>query len=434
MTKSILVIGAVLLDIIGRADTNQTTSQDKIGNVEFAIGGVAFNVAINLNQLGYDTQLFTCLRLDSPISRLVKSSISNAGVKLDYIIEEEHIPDAAFMAIFSGSNMNALTSSPIDRTNILVSGKLKKAIINSRMVIADTNLSSDQIKIIHGLCSEFDVDLCLVSASDAKASRIIDSVVSGRIFSLVAMNEREARSLGIIAGSALDHNEICKKFSAQRVLLSRGSSGATYLDNQGAHHIPAPNIVPVNTLGAGDALFSAICSCIIERKIPYQGDGLAIVIDTVSHVLGKPGPNTGDSKITSSSADSSDIAVGLILVTAAILIYATGLTIGLSGVAHHWVSTIVATAIFGAIGTWIHNTVNGNHHENTKIVSGLAVGLATCIVTSLPSLAGGDLVDSDNFSKPQMMVHFISSTGLSLLAGLGLSRAVDRLISQAVHS
>jgi sugar/nucleoside kinase (ribokinase family) len=438
MAKCILVIGAVLLDVVGKSSIEQRDAEDKIGIVDFSAGGVAFNIAVNLTQLGHDCQLFTCLRSNSPISQLIRRSIRNMRIGLDYIVEDENIPDATFMAVFCGETMvGALTSSPIERINLLVAGKLKSAISKAELVIADTNLSPEQIRVVHGICVECSVDLCLVSASDAKAPRILECQSAGKTLALVGMNEREARALGVVANDVTDHREICRKLGAQRVLLTMGQAGARFLDGHGIHRIPAPNVHPANKLGAGDALFSALCSCMMLKKSPYSEDGISIIVDTVSHVLGKDGPNLGDSRIVIQRKHGHEWLLGIICVLGVLLGYYVGLTVGLHGVAEHWTTTLAASAFVGAVGAWIHNISSSGSNIEAKnralnLVSGLIVGCTAAIAGSIPSLATGDLVDLDGFNRNAMAIHFISSTMLALFAGIGLSRAVERLISQSL--
>ena len=438
MAKCALVIGAILLDVVGQSEEDQQDSEDKIGEVHFSVGGVAFNIAVNLTQLGHKCQLFTCLRRNSPISALIKTKLKGIGVGIDFVIEEEHIPDATFMAMFCGDKMtSALTSSPIERTNLLVGGKLKSAIEQAETVIVDTNLSPEQIRIIHGICSECGVSLCIVSASDAKVTRLIQGQSTGRSFALVAMNEREARLLGILDNGGMATNTVLRKLAAEQVLLSMGAAGAKYIDVHGEHHLPAPNVRPAKTLGAGDALFSAVCSCLIARKRPYAEESLAVITEAVSHVLSKDGPNMGDSRIAMEEPARYEWLAGLLSVIGVIGCYGLGLTVGLDGVAQHWTITLATAALLGGIGAWIHNisttsSAGDSNRHRLNIVSGLIVGCAAAIVGSLPSLVGGDLVDVKEFSPDAMAAHFISSSIIALAAGIGLSRAVERLIAQAL--
>jgi hypothetical protein len=145
----------------------------------------------------------------------------------------------------------------------------------------------------------------------------------------------------------------------------------------------------------------------------------------------------GDSRITMEQPTRYEWLVGLLSIIGVIVCYALGLSVGVGGIAEHWTITLATAALLGGIGAWIRNisttgAADSPKRQRLNIVSGPIVGCAAVIVGSVPSLVGGDLVDLREFSPDAMAAHFISSSIIALAAGIGLSRAVERLISQAL--
>ncbi|MFO1024021.1 MAG: PfkB family carbohydrate kinase [Acetobacteraceae bacterium] len=197
------------------------------------------------------------------------------------------------MSISRGDEfLGALTSSPIEQIDIFNDGKLAVAIANAEMVVADTNLTAQQIKIIHNECLEVGIPFALVSASDAKAERLLSGSENGR-FTLVGMNKREFDK--IASKNVHVDDNICQELRSERVLVSMGSGGATLYDLGGQVFIPAPNIVTdiINTNGAGDALFSAVCSSLLRKKPPSSPDEQERIKHCIAQVLTKHGNNRG---------------------------------------------------------------------------------------------------------------------------------------------
>ena len=61
----ILTIGSCILDIVATYDEEQSKYIDKIGNVRFSVGGIAYNISSYLRSLQYETKLFTYIKKDS---------------------------------------------------------------------------------------------------------------------------------------------------------------------------------------------------------------------------------------------------------------------------------------------------------------------------------------------------------------------------------
>src|SRR4051812_15433367 len=78
---AILVIGSCLLDVFADYNLDSKNYLEKIGKISFALGGTAFNIAINLAVSGASPNIFTVLKRNSPISDAILLRFDEFGVR-----------------------------------------------------------------------------------------------------------------------------------------------------------------------------------------------------------------------------------------------------------------------------------------------------------------------------------------------------------------
>jgi len=435
MAKSVLVIGAVLLDVVGIARDNQENSADKIGSAKFSVGGVAFNVASNLCYLGHRCQLYTCLKKKSPISEIIKRSIARMSIGVDYVVEESNIPDASYISLqYAGKSIACLTSSPIDDADILADKGLARAISRATHVVLETNLSVQQIRAIRKLCRDLSVPTSILAVSDAKANRLVRSRMENCKHELVGLSSLEYSKLGLdfepIPARA---REICDALSSKWVCISRGAEGADLFNETGSHsRIPAPRGAVVDLLGAGDALFSALCHCTLKGMNLGQPESEMFATGVIAQVIGTHRPNLNDADISVDEKEENRVNALFLIPMFVILVALVwiGLDLGTRSVEGHWASTLAAAGISGCVGSYIFSKRLGKFEEPRELwlhtIMGLPVGVFVAIITSLPSLAGSDLVSFEGFNRTSMVVHFVMSVAAGFLGGLTLTRTIER--------
>lgn len=122
MANSILVIGSVLLDIVGTYKDSQKDLINKTGNLNFSVGGVAFNIASNLSSKEKPTAIWTCLKKDSISSKVIEDTLKTSRIR-DYIHHVDWIKETGYVAHFCDKELKTgITSSEIEFINY---GKIK---------------------------------------------------------------------------------------------------------------------------------------------------------------------------------------------------------------------------------------------------------------------------------------------------------------------
>ena len=98
--KTVLVIGAAGLDIVGRTVEMPEPKTSIPAKVRPSFGGVARNVAENLAHLGMDVQLITAVGQDQFGWQLLEHADS-AGVGIDFCIASDKRSTASYLAVLT---------------------------------------------------------------------------------------------------------------------------------------------------------------------------------------------------------------------------------------------------------------------------------------------------------------------------------------------
>jgi sugar/nucleoside kinase (ribokinase family) len=232
----ILCVGEILVDMI--ADGH---SLEDAGEFHSRPGGAPTNVAVASSRMGADVDMAATLGNDG-FGDMLKEKLENEGVGLDHIRTVDEKTTLAFVAL----DDNAEPEFSFYRE-------------------ADTFISPDQLTdgydIIHfGSLPFTDPDLSEMMRRYAKESEALISFDPNlrsdfdspkymerlrgfiREADLVFLSEEEAESFDI---------------DAEEILVTKGSSGATLTTKEFSEKSRPPEVDPVDTTGAGDALAGA---------------------------------------------------------------------------------------------------------------------------------------------------------------------------------
>jgi sugar/nucleoside kinase (ribokinase family) len=315
MEAKVLVVGAVLLDMIGEYPGEQAELQNKTGTVRLSLGGAAFNVAANLAEKGFKTSLFTCFRKGSSTTQLIRTGLAQSGIDIRHAVEVTVNAEPAYVALLVDKRLTyGVTSSPIERIDILETGELEKAVKECSFIAIDTNLTTSQIQSVVDLASKYHKPIAAGIVSDAKVTRISSVPESNfhKRFEFVCLNAVEAQSLGFpidVIASPQRSVEVaaamCTSLNAEAVIVSNAQNGHYVLRRNGSvKKFDAPNVHVANTLGAGDALFSASCAAWIKHQNVDSDAANLIVSDWVSSVLSTTRANINSARFDKVAATS----------------------------------------------------------------------------------------------------------------------------------
>lgn len=253
--SAILVIGSAHLDILARARTRDDVL-DRVGDISIEVGGTAANIAINIAHAGTTARFLSALNTTA-YSRVIIEYLAARGVEMhvDYL---EKLPNGGFSAHINthGEMVSAVSSMPIDRVNFDPQ-RITDAMVGTKAVILDCNLSSLAINRIVTLANDRRLPVYIASVSEEKCVRVAD--ILGRVKGLF-LNQKEYRFFcrEVLRGEYAP--AIAAKKLNTMIVLTRGAEGTTIA--RPGHpdiDVPAPHVDGNGSrLGMGDALAAGL--------------------------------------------------------------------------------------------------------------------------------------------------------------------------------
>lgn len=279
----ILVIGSAHLDVLaGFDDRGQEKATDKIGSgVSFGFGGTALNVATWLQECGHRPYLLTALNTSSFAGQAILDAMRAGGLSRRYVLDDGELPDGAFVAlVHKGDLRSAVSCTRVDESRKLA-GRLEKILTRFSWAVFDCNLSTGVIGLIAEVCRRRSIHAIGAATSDTKAGRL-QAILPHGVFAL-CMNRREASVLSAsleIADNAWD--ELRNRLKADTMIITDAASGWYLIqkDKDVAHYDPPPGIVPVTTLGSGDATCAGLIHALI-RQLPVEEEINRMVVQSL---------------------------------------------------------------------------------------------------------------------------------------------------------
>jgi pseudouridine kinase len=277
----LLAIGSAALDIKARLSRAPLPTTDVPGQITLKPGGVARNIAENLARLGVPI-VFAGIMGDDPQARLLIELSRAAGLsaqpftrsapasddvyrlKLPAVLHTATLnvilgPDGRQIAgTFSGDILDALQPSDLDQ--------LQELIHSAPAIVCDGGLPADVLLRLRELLPE-DAFFYSNPSSVALAPRLVPLLDR---LDLITCNHLEAQALtqtkvdspAKLISSAL----ILVKQGVRRAVVTFGSRGLAYADEERSLYHPARHARLVDATGAGDALAAAMIEALLRDE------------------------------------------------------------------------------------------------------------------------------------------------------------------------
>ena len=278
---SLLAIGSAALDIKTRLTRAPLPTTDIPGQITLKPGGVARNIAENLARFGVPI-VFAGIMGDDPQARLLIELSAAAGLSIKPLARSVSTPDDVFRlklpavlptatlnvilgadgrqiaGAFSGDILDALQPSDLDQ--------LQDFIDAAPVIICDGGLPAD---VLLGLRERLPEDAFFYGnpGSVALAPRLVPLLDR---LDLITCNHLEAQVLtqtkvdspAKLISAAL----ILVKQGVRRAVVTFGSRGLSYADEERSLYQPARPARLVDATGAGDALAAAMIEALLRDE------------------------------------------------------------------------------------------------------------------------------------------------------------------------
>lgn len=261
---SIVVIGAVFVDIKGFPFDHYLPNGRNAGRVEYIHGGVSRNVVEDIANMEL-RPTFLSIVDDSPLGTAVMEKLRNHKVKTDYILT---LPDGmgTWLAVFdeNGDVAGSISKRPdmMPLLNLLEE-KGDKIFATADSVILELDLDKDIVKKVFELAEKYGIKVFALVSNMGIALKRRDFLQRLDCF---ICNQQEAGQLFLDDYTGKTQEEMCdilqeKVLQAQfpAMVVTMGGQGAVYADCTGVSGIcPARSVQVVDTTGAGDAFCAGV--------------------------------------------------------------------------------------------------------------------------------------------------------------------------------
>ena len=261
---SIVVIGAVFVDIKGFPFDHYLPNGRNAGRVEYIHGGVSRNVVEDIANMEL-RPTFLSIVDDSPLGVAVMEKLRNHKVKTDYILT---LPDGmgTWLAVFdeNGDVAGSISKRP-DMMPLLdlLEEKGDEVFATADSVILELDLDKDIVKKVFELAEKYNIKVFALVSNMGIALKRRDFLQRLDCF---ICNQQEAGQLFLDDYMDKTPDEMCdilqeKVLQAQfpAMVVTMGGQGAVYADCSGVSGIcPARSVQVVDTTGAGDAFCAGV--------------------------------------------------------------------------------------------------------------------------------------------------------------------------------
>ena len=261
---SILVIGAVFVDIKGFPFDNYLPTGRNAGRVEYVHGGVARNVVEDIANVEL-RPTFLSIVDDTPMGAAVVQKLQNHKVDTQYMLTR---PDGmgTWLAVFdqSGDVAGSISKRP-DMYPVaeLLAEKGDEIFSSVRSVVLEIGLDKEIVKGTLELSKKHNVKTFALVANMSIAAERRDLLQQ---FDCVICNQQEAGILFLNDYSDKTPEQM-RDILAERIasakipsmVVTMGGDGAVYANNRGEKGVcPARKVQVKDTTGAGDAFCAGV--------------------------------------------------------------------------------------------------------------------------------------------------------------------------------
>lgn len=263
----VLCIGGINVDVAFRLDTTLVQRTSNIGTAIETPGGVARNVAEAVAVAGTPAILLGPIG-DDARGRAIIVRTTQAGVECTGVVVRPGESTGVYTAVIGPDGDLVIGLNDMHVLDTVTWGDIRPTpsqLARTRWMFIDANLQPDIIAAAVDAASSAKVSIAADAVSVPKAHRIAESR-----FDLLFCNLEEASELlGTDSNSAADAAQEFVNAGHKAAVVTDGSHGAWWADQNGSGHCPAIEAGGGDVTGAGDSLIAGTLTSLC------QGDGLA---------------------------------------------------------------------------------------------------------------------------------------------------------------
>lgn len=299
MNKTVLCIGASLVDELYFCDSSIIASSSNPAQKATSIGGVISNIAQHLSLLEVNPAIITAIGNDAD-GVFIKSSFNKSGIDCSHSIVANDAtgkyvsilqPDGNLFVAVCQDNCGKYISVAYLETQT-------EYIKSFDILIIDTNLDNKTIQWLIYFAKDHHKQLIIEPVSVAKASKLAALDLNG-VF-MITPNEEEL--ISICSNDAQKEQLLVSLFDrgVQTIWLRKGAKGSVVYTAKHSIDLSVPAIQIVDSTGAGDAALAGWVFGYVkgEDEVTCLQLGHTLALETLKR------KGTVDTSLTSSALDN----------------------------------------------------------------------------------------------------------------------------------
>ncbi len=263
---SVVVVGSLNLDISVRAEHLPRPGETvRASGLELGPGGKGLNQALAAARLGGSVYMVGCVGADAfaaiPLDALREAGIGTARVSA---LEDEHTGTALISVdAETGQNAIAVAAGANRRVTPDQVREAEPVFRGARVLLVQLELPLETVEAALDVAMRHSL---LTVLDPAPFRELPDSIL--RKVNVLTPNETEAESLSGVRVADVESGAaagaLLQKRTRGDVIVTLGALGCVRVDGSGFEHVPAPEIEPVDTTGAGDAFNGGLAVALAE--------------------------------------------------------------------------------------------------------------------------------------------------------------------------
>ena len=285
--KGIAVIGGANIDIKGKPKNVMKWRTSNPGTIRIDHGGVGRNIAHYLGLLNIPVNFFGAVG-DDDEGREIMEKLRNAQVETKEVIQSKKDPSGKYIAILSEKGeMQAAVSDLIIMKRVTPRYLIAKAgiIKKNRLVIIDTNLTTQAIHCIAYLCSREKIPLIVDPVSMAKSRKLLGILSK---ISCLTPNVNELASLtGMATRTIKDRETAVQKLikkGVKNIILTNSVQGVMVFskDFPEGKTVNIKRKKIVDSTGGGDALVAGLAYGIYHNYSLLKSIQIGLILSSLA--------------------------------------------------------------------------------------------------------------------------------------------------------
>lgn len=266
MKNKVVVIGGINIDICNQSNTKLIYGESNIGSIKLDLGGVGYNLFINLKRLDVDVDFISAVG-DDLLSEYTISLLQKNNINTTYVKQINNLSMSIYSYVLDDNNDMLLAINdmkPINYLDVNYLESIKDVLDQYDYIVIDTNLNQS---VIDWLLNNYQNKILVDGVSYIKVKKLINHLDK---INTLKVNHNELLSL--LNDDQIKNWSIYKqvwyltnKYPNLNLFVSNGIDGVYFNYNNKIYKVKNKPIQIVNASGAGDALASGIFYSVINN-------------------------------------------------------------------------------------------------------------------------------------------------------------------------